>query len=75
VREDGVLLHSHASRSGGNRFIPRSRFEETWNDLASGGAIEFRIGNHGSIVGAIFVQCLPRRVTQVDSKRIRLAST
>lgn len=68
----GVTRLSHRSKKRKNSTIFKERFAETWDALSEKGTIPFRTGNHGSFVGAVFVQCLPRLVRMSGKDNIKL---
>lgn len=70
ITEDEVAVRSHDTYR--IRRIPRERFQELWDALASAGSARFRTGNNGSVVGAIYVRCLSIRVAESGRNEIRL---
>lgn len=72
ISKDGVKVRSRATDNLNS--IPRSSFHRVWRKLETGEekTMESLVGQRSSIVIAIFVHCLPKRVELTRQKPITL---
>jgi hypothetical protein len=73
VEERGIIVRSRQTRR--ERFVPAAQFEILWHHLTAKGLVflsEIPKIEHGSVVLAILVSCLPDRVSVVGRNRIKV---
>lgn len=82
--ESKIVLQSHSPsptnpKPGKTRSLTEELLRKWWNDLAAGLLVSMRTkadncpdATHSSVVGAIWVHCLPERIERFGSHEIRL---